>query len=127
MTTLADLVTGQEFLFIGQVTALDPVAGLTLSLFGPASALAGSAVIAPTGAMSGQLAAAPGQVPVTVVTGFAPVSVGDVLANNRTGETMVCRWSAIGPDGAVTWSSAPVPQVTYPSAGWTVIGHVGGF
>jgi hypothetical protein len=74
--------------------------------------------------MSGQLSAAPGEVPVTVVTGFAPVSVGDVLANDRTGETLVARWSAIGPDGSVTWSAAPVPQVTYPSAGWTVIGHV---
>ena len=124
MTTLADLVTGDEFLFIGQVTALDPVAGLTLSLFGPASALAGSAVIAPTGVMSGQLAAAPGQVPVTVVTGFAPVAVGDVMQNDRTGETMVARWSQIDPNGAVTWASAASHQVVYSGQGWTTIGHV---
>ncbi|HSZ38459.1 MAG TPA: hypothetical protein VK817_00730 [Trebonia sp.] len=124
MTTLADLAVGNEFLFIGQVTALDPVAGLSLSLFGPASAQAGSAVISPAGAMSGQLAAAPNQVPVTIVTGFAPVSVGDVLQNNRSGETLVCRWSQIGPDGSVTWASAASHQVIYTGQGWTTVGHV---
>ena len=124
MRTLADLVPGDEFLFACQVTAADPVTGLALALYGPARVQAAAAVISPAGVMSGQLAAAPGLVPVTVVTGFAPVSVGDVLSSDRTGETMVCRWSAIGADGSVTWSAAPVPQVTYPSAGWTVIGHV---
>jgi hypothetical protein len=124
VTTLADLRPGDEFLFIGQVTALDPVAGMTLSLFGPASAMAGSAVIAPTGAMSGQLAAAPGLVPVTVVTGFAPVAAGDVMQNDRTGETLVARWSQIGPDGTVSWASAASHQVVYAAQGWTVIGHV---
>jgi hypothetical protein len=124
VTTLADLQAGDEFLFACQVTALDGTTGISLALYGPGRVMAAAAVIAPTGVMTGQLAAAPGDVPVTVVTGFAPVSVGDVLSNDRTGETMVCRWSAIGADGAVTWSSAPVPQVTYPSAGWTVIGHV---
>lgn len=124
MTTLADLRPGDEFLFACQVTALDQVTGLSLSLFGPASALAGSAVISPAGVMSGQLAAAPGQVPVTVVTGFAPVSVGDVMQNDRTGETLVARWSQIGPDGSVTWASAAGHQVVYTGQGWTVIGHV---
>ena len=124
MTTLADLRAGDEFLFVGQVTGLDPVAGLTLSLFGPASAQAGSAVISPAGVMSGQLAAAPALVPVTIVTGFAPVSVGDVMQNNRTGETLVARWSQIGPDGSVTWASAASHQVVYTGQGWTVVGHV---
>jgi hypothetical protein len=124
MTTLADLGTGDEFLFACQVTGLDVVTGLSLALYGPGRVMAAAAVIAPTGVMTGQLSAAPADVPVTVVTGFAPISVGDVLSNDRTGETMVCRWSAIGPDGAVTWAAALVPQVTYPSAGWTVIGHV---
>jgi len=126
MTTLADLAVGDEFLFIGQVTALDPVTGLSLSLFGPASAQAGTAVIAPTGAMSGQLAAAPDQVPVTVVTGFAPVSVGDVMQNDRTGETLVARWSQIGADGTVSWASAASHQVIYTAQGWTTVGHVDG-
>jgi hypothetical protein len=124
MTTLADLAAGDEFLFIGQVTALDPVAGLSLSLFGPASAMAGSAVIAPSGVMSGQLAAAPNEVPVTLVTGFAPVAVGDVLQNDRTGETLVARWSQIGPDGSVTWASAAGHEVVYSGQGWTAVGHV---
>jgi hypothetical protein len=81
-------------------------------------------VISPAGVMSGQLAAAPGQVPVTVVTGFAPVAVGDVLQNDRTGETLVARWSQIGPDGSVTWASAAGHQVIYTAQGWTAIGHV---
>ena len=124
MTTLADLKAGDEFLFACQVAGLDQVTGLSLALFEPGRVMAASAVISPTGAMSGQLSAPPGLVPVTVVTGFAPVSVGDVMQNGRTGETMVCRWSAIGPDGSVTWASASSPQVTYPSQGWAVIGHV---
>ena len=97
-----------------------------MSLFGPASALAGSAVIAPSGVMTGQLAAAPAQVPVTLVTGFAPVAVGDVMQNDRTGETLVARWSQIGPDGTVTWASAAGHLVIYPAQGWTRVGHVTG-
>jgi len=123
MTTLADLQPGQQFLFACQVTALDPVAGLSLALYGPGRTEAATAVISPQGAMTGQLAAAPDQVPVTVVTGFAPVSVGDVLQNGG-GETYVCCWSQISPDGSVTWSASADHKVTYPAAGWTVIGHV---
>lgn len=123
MTTLADLVPGDQFLFACQVTAADPVAGMSIALYGPARAEAGSATIAPSGVMSGQLAAAPDQVPVTVVTGFAPVSVGDIMQSDATGETMVCRWSQIGGDGTVTWAAAVDHRVIYPGAGWTVIGH----
>ena len=79
MATLADLVPGDQFLFACSVTAVDQVTGLSLGLYGPGRALAATAVISPAGVMSGQLAAAPDQVPVTIVTGFAPVSVGDVL------------------------------------------------
>jgi len=122
MTTLADLQPGQQFLFACQVTALDPVAGLSLALYGPGRVEAATAVIAPTGVMTGQLAAAPDQVPVTVVTGFAPVSVGDIL-QNEAGETVVCQWSQIGADGTVTWSASAGHRVAYPAAGWTVIGH----
>jgi hypothetical protein len=124
MTTLADLAAGQQFLFACQVTAVDQVTGISLALYGPGRIQAASAVISPAGAMTGQLAAAPNLVPVTIVTGFAPVSVGDVLENAATGENAVCRWSQIGADGTVTWSSATSHQVAYPAAGWTTIGHV---
>lgn len=126
MTTLADLVTGQQFLFACQVTSTDPMTGTAITLFGPARAQAGTAVISPAGVMSGQLAAAPAQVPVTVVTGFAPVSVGDLMQSGVTGETMVCRWSQIGSDGTVTWSASVDHRVVYPAAGWTVVAHVNG-
>lgn len=126
MTVLADLAAGSQFLFACQVTSADPVAGTGLALYGPGRARAGTAVISPSGAMSGQLAAPADQVPVTVVTGFAPVSVGDVMCSEATGETMVARWSQIGPDGTVTWSSSAGHRVVYPAAGWTVVGHVDG-
>lgn len=122
MTSLADLRAGDQFLFAAQVTAIDG-AGFHLALFGPAAAAAGTAVIGPDGVMSGQLALPAGQVPVTVVTGLAPVATGDVLESAATGETAVCRWSAVAPDGTVTWSSSAAHRVIYPASGWTVIGH----
>lgn len=124
MTTLADLTVGQQFLFACQVTSADPVAGTGLALYGPGRTQAATATIAPTGVMSGQLAAPPSQVPVTVVTGFAPVSVGDVLQNNVTGETYVARWSQISADGEAMWASSAAARVIYPAAGWTTVGHV---
>jgi hypothetical protein len=123
MTTLADLTAGEQFLMACQVVAVDPVNGMTLSLFGPASAQAGTATIATTGVMSGQLLTTPDQVPVSVVTGLALLTVGDVLSNDATGETAVCRWSQISPDGIATWSSSLDHRVIYPAVGWTVIGH----
>ena len=124
MTTLADLQPGEQFLFACQVTAVDQVTGMSLSLFGPGRVEAATAVIAPNGAMTGQLAAPPDQVPVTIITGFAPVGMGDVMQSDSTGETMVARWSSIGPDGTVTWSSSAHHAVIYPAYGWTNIGHV---
>jgi hypothetical protein len=124
--TLADLKPGDQFLFACQVTTLD-ASGLGLALYGPGRTEAAAAVIAPSGVMTGQLAAPPGQVPVTVITGYAPVAVGDIMTSDATGETMVCRWSQIGPDGTVTWSAAPGHQVIYPARGWTVAGHADGF
>lgn len=126
MTHLTDLKAGDQFLFIASVTAVDPVAGYSLSLFGPAETSAGTAVIAPAGTMTGSLTLPASQVPVTVVTGFTPVAVGDILENGQTGETAVCRWSQVAPDGTVTWASATSHQVVYPAHGWTVIAHVGG-
>ena len=124
MTTLADLQPGMQFLFACSVTSVDPVAGMGLDLYGPERTIAATAVISPAGVMSGQLAAPPDQVPVTVVTGFAPVSVGDVMENEATGETAVARWSEISPDGTVTWSSSGAHKVIYPGTGWHLIGHV---
>jgi hypothetical protein len=123
MTTLADLTPGQAFMFVAEVTAIDG-AGTHLSLFGPASAAGGSALMAPGGALSGQLTTAPAQIPVTVVTQFAAVSVGDVLSNNASGETVVVRAVAVTADGSYQWSSSPSGGVVYKTAGWTVVGHV---
>jgi hypothetical protein len=123
MTSLADLTAGDQFLFVASVESIDD-AGFHLSLFGPAATAAGTAVIGPDGTMAGTLAMAASQVPVTVVTGLVPVSVGDVLESRQSGETAVCRWSQVTPDGTVTWASAAAHEVVYPASGWTIIGHV---
>ena len=125
MTTLADLRAGEQFLFVAQVTAVD-AAGYHLALYGPGAVAAATAVIDPAGVMSGSLSEAPGLVPVTKVTGFAPVAAGDVLASDRTGETMVARAAWITPQGVSMWASTPDAKVAYPAAGWTVISHVSG-
>lgn len=123
MTTLADLVVGDQVLFAFQVTAIDPTNGVSMSLFGPSATLAASGAISPTGVLSGQLANVPSQIPVTKVTGFAPVAVGDVL-EDVGGNTYVVRWSTIMPDGTVLWSNRPDAEVKYPSEGYTTVGHV---
>lgn len=123
MTTLADLAAGQAFMFVAQVTAIDQ-AGTHLSLFGPASAAGGSALMDPGGVLTGQLTSPAAQIPVTVVTQFATVSAGDVLANDTTGETVVARAVTVQPDGSYQWSPAPSGGVVYRTAGWTIIGHV---
>jgi len=123
VTALADLKAGQAFLFIAQVTLID-VAGTHLSLFGPAQAAGGTALMDASGVLTGQLAVPAAQIPVTVVTQFAAVSVGDVLASDANGETAVARWVAVQPDGTYQWSSSPAAHVVYRTAGWTIIGHV---
>lgn len=123
MTTLAQIVTGQEFLFACQVTSID-TAGMHLGLYGPQLVQAATALIAPDGSMTGQMTAPADQVPVTVVTGFTPVTPGDVLVNAVNGTTMVCRWSVVQQDGTVQWAPSASPSVTYPAAGWTVVGHI---
>jgi hypothetical protein len=125
VATLADLRPGDQFLFATKVTSVDAT-GMGLALYGPGRVQAATAVIAPDGTMTGSLAAPPGQVPVTVVTGFTPVSAGDIMENGQTGETAVVRWSQIQADGTVLWSSSAAHRVVYPAAGWTVISHVDG-
>ena len=124
MVTLADVTVGQQFLFVCQATAIDPTAGMTLALYGPSNVLAANAQIDTNGAMTGQLQAAPGDIAVSLVTGFVPFAVGDVIQRNSSGETMVCRWSNIATDGTTTWSASEVHAVIYASDGWSVIGHI---
>ena len=123
MTTLADLKAGQAFMFVAQVTAIDQ-AGVHLSLFGPASAAGGTALMDPSGVLTGQLTSAAAQIPVTVVTQFAAVSAGDVLSNDTSGETLVARAVTVQPDGSYLWSPSPSGGVPYRTDGWTIIGHV---
>ena len=123
MTTLADVRRGDVFLAGARCSAVDAVAGLTLGLYGPGRDKMADVQVTPAGAVTGQLAAAPNLIPVQLVTGFAPVSVGDVM-QSAAGETVVCQWTRIGPDGAVLWSSSAGHHVVYPAAGWQVVGHV---
>lgn len=124
MTTLAEVKTGDQFLFACQVTSVDATNGIGLSLYGPASIKAADAAIHPDGTMTGNLANTPDQVPINIVTGFVPISVGDVLENQNSGETVVCRWSQINPDGSVIWAASAMRAVVYSSSGWSVVGHV---
>ena len=123
MTALADLKAGQAFMFVAQVTAID-AAGTHLSLFGPASAAGGTALMDSGGVLTGQLTSPAASIPVQVVTQFAQVTAGDVLANDTTGETMVARAVTVQPDGSYLWSAAPSGGVVYKTDGWTIIGHV---
>jgi len=123
MTMLADLKAGQAFIFVAQVTAIDG-AGTHLSLFGPAEAAGGTALMDASGVLTGQLTSPAAQIPVTVVTQFTQVSTGDVLSSNATGETMVVRAVTVQPDGTYLWSPAPSGGVVYKTDGWSVISHV---
>lgn len=124
MTTLADIKVNDQFLFVCLATEIDDT-GMSLSLYGPSNILAAVAKINADGSMTGQLAAIPSDIPVTLVTGFVPFTIGDVLENEVSGETMVCRWSEITDDGNSVWSSSVGnSKVIYSPTGWTVIGHV---
>jgi hypothetical protein len=123
VTSLADVRRGDVFLAGLRCSAADQLAGLTLGLYGPHRDKMADAQITPAGVITGQLAAAPALIPVQLATGFAPVSPGDILENAQTGETAVCRYSRITPEGGVLWSSSAAGRVVYPAAGWTVIGH----
>jgi hypothetical protein len=123
VVTLADVRRGDVFLAGVRCTAADQAAGLTLALYGPHRDKMADAQITPAGVITGQLAATADLIPVQLVTGYAPVSVGDVMQSG-TGETAVCQWTRTGPDGTVLWSSSAGHHVVYPAAGWQVVGHV---
>ena len=125
MASLANVRPGESFVFVFRVTGVDPVNGISLDLYGPRNQKAATAVIAPDGSMAGNLADDPRQIQVTRVTGFTPVSVGDILENERTGETMIVRWTEINPGGQVLWSSSVATNAPrYNAKGWSVVGHI---
>lgn len=121
MTTLADVKAGQQILFACAVTAVDTA--YRLALYGPGAVSAGTVAIdTVTGTITGALAHPASQVPVTVVSGFAPVSVNDVLASAETGETLVARATWVSPDGRCMWSPSPSRTVAYTADGWAKVG-----
>ena len=124
MTTLADLSVGDAFVLLSRVAALDQVAGMTLIFFGPDRQPQGQLVVSPAGVISGQLVNPANQTPVNPVTHFRVVSVGSVLVNQRTGETMVVRQVSIQPDGTYQWSPSLTQPVWYTIDGWQLVGNV---
>ncbi len=84
----------------------------------------GQLIIAPAGTFTGVLASAPDLIPVSLITGFAPLQTGDILERAGSGETAVVRWTSIKPDGTVQWSSSAAARIIYPADGWFIIGHV---
>jgi hypothetical protein len=125
MTTLLDVRRGDQFLMALRCTDRDATVGLTFNMFSANRAPVGALVIAPAGTFTGQLASTPDQVPVTLVTGFTPLQVGDVLQRDGTGETAVVRRVSLNLDGSIQWSSSVTGGgSTYTAGGWQVIGHV---
>lgn len=122
MATLAELQAGEQFPLIFQVVEVT-ADGVRLNLYATSSSPIANITVAPDGTWTGSTGQPLNQVPVTIVPGSSPVSVGDVLENNDTGETSVCRWSAISSDGSVIWSTSVNHTVVYQTAGWSVIGH----
>lgn len=124
MTALSDVRRGDQFLLAFRCTAVNSTDGLSLNVFSVNRAQAAQEVISPAGLITGQLAKPPDQIPVSLVTTFASVAIGDILSNLDTGETMVCRFAQMKGDGSVQWSSSPNGSVIYSTDGWSVIGHV---
>ena len=125
MTTLADVRKGDVFLIGVRCTAANAQTGLTVGLYGPHRAKMADGQIAPDGTITGTLTTTPDQIPVQIVTGFAPIDIGDVLENGVTGETLVCRWSQINIDGSVVWAASTAANGSiYPAKGWNVIDHI---
>jgi len=123
MTMMSDLTAGQQFAFVSEVTSNDPTTGMALTLYGQDHEQVATISIATTGAVTGTMSMSPTTVPVTVIAAFNLVTPGDVLSNNNTGETLVCRWSETRQDGTVIWGASPDQSVVYSPVGWTVIGH----
>jgi len=118
---LGNMAPGQEFVFAFHVTST-ALRNTVTDMYGPGQILAGHVTFAQSGTITGTLANPASNTPVVAVQGFVPVGIGDVVENNATGETKVCRWAGIAADGYSVWSASAGHQVVYPGDGWTVIG-----
>ena len=124
MTALSDVRKGDVFLIGVRCSAASVANGLTVGLFGPSKTKMADGVIAPDGTITGTLTTTPDLIPVQLITGYTPIDIGDVLQNDLSGETLVCRWTSIQTDGTVVWSASADHRVIYNAGGWTVVGTV---
>jgi hypothetical protein len=124
MTVLSDVRRGDQFLLAYRCTDRDATTGLTFNVYSAARTRFGQMIMSPAGVITGQLDTTPDQLPVSLVTGFSQVALGDVMSRHETGETMVCRWVNMKLDGTVQWSASPSGQVVYGADGWSIIAHV---
>lgn len=124
MTTLGDILAGEAFVIIARVTGRGP-AGITASLFTASATPAGQFTIAAAdGTITGQITAVPpASTPVTKVTRWTVVAVGDILQRDQTGETMVARAVDVAADGTFVWYASTARRAGYTVEGWTRIGH----
>lgn len=124
MPMMSEVAVGQQFPFVSQVTTNSTTTGMVLTLFGQDHEQVATISIALDGTVTGSMDMDPSTIPVTVIEEFTPVTPGDVLSNDNTGETMVCRWSKTKQDGSVIWGASLDQSVVYSPVGWSVIGHI---
>lgn len=124
MPMMSEVAVGQQFPFVSQVTTNSTTTGMVLTLFGQDHEQVATISIALDGTVTGTMDMDPSTIPVTVIEEFTPVTPGDVLSNDNTGETMVCRWSKTKQDGSVIWGASLDQSVVYSPVGWSVIGHI---
>lgn len=122
---IRQLPVGARWLLGFVVTAKDQVAGLTSDVHASGPTVDGSLLIAPDGTITGAITTPLSALDVAVLRG-APVQPGDVLQNDRTGETLVVRSAWLdSEDREWRWTdSATGPMPVYPTDGWTRIGEV---
>ena len=124
MPMMSEVPVGQQFPFVSQVSANSATTGMDLTLYGQDHEQVATINISPTGTVTGTMSMDPSTIPVTIIESFTPVTPGDVLSNDNTGETLVCRWSKTKPDGSVIWGASLNQSVVYSPVGWSVIGHI---
>lgn len=124
MPMMSEVLVGQQFPFVSQVTTNSTTTGMVLTLFGQDHEQVATISIALDGTVTGSMNMDPSTIPVTIIESFTPVTPGDVLSNDNTGETMVCRWSKTKQDGSVIWGASLDQSVVYSPVGWSVIGHI---
>jgi hypothetical protein len=115
--TIAQVPIGSSFALTATVTARSSSTSLDLSTVG--TTVQGSIAVDGALAVTGTMARALDQIPVTVTA--SAFVVGDVVQSNVTGEAMVVRevWTdAAGPH----WSNTTNRSTQYSTSGWSVIG-----